>query len=101
MTRKLPGKPVSRRRALGILAGSAGAAAGFPTADAAIASSQSDAALERAGKEVDLAELGRERVWERCRGVEWDEPRDVKRVEVDFQEVAQLSPADTVRVEYW
>jgi hypothetical protein len=103
MTRKLPGKQVSRRRALRILAGSASAAVGFSRADRAIPSgdSQNHAAQARVGKEVDLAELGRQGIWEGYTGVQWDEPRDVKRVEIEFQEAVQMPPEDIVHLEYW
>jgi hypothetical protein len=49
------------------------------------------------GEEVDLAPFGQARVWDGNPGVEWDEPRDIRRVEVEF---ADRAP-DTAGVEYW
>jgi hypothetical protein len=53
------------------------------------------------GVEVDLAMLGYSRTWEGNPGIEWDEPRDVRRVEVDFEHESQIPPEDAVRIEYW
>ncbi len=53
------------------------------------------------GDEVDLAPFGHTRVWDGNPGVEWDEPRDIRRVEVKFADAAELPAPDTASVEYW
>ncbi|MFB3923357.1 MAG: hypothetical protein ACE145_16665 [Terriglobia bacterium] len=53
------------------------------------------------GEEVDLAPFGHAKTWDGNRGVEWDEPRDVRRVEVDFADAARIPDAASLQVEYW
>jgi hypothetical protein len=41
------------------------------------------------GQDVDLAPFGHAKTWDGNPGVEWDEPRDIRRVEVDFSDASQ------------
>src|SRR5215831_327570 len=52
------------------------------------------------GEPVDLAPFGHAKTWDGNPGVEWDEPREVKRVEVDLP-AGHVPPPDSLRVEYW
>ena len=51
------------------------------------------------GQAVDLAPFGHVKSWDGITGVEWDEPRDVNRVEVEFSNPAEI-PAN-LKLEYW
>ncbi|PYV26664.1 MAG: hypothetical protein DMG24_06570, partial [Acidobacteria bacterium] len=55
----------------------------------------------RAGEEVDLAAFGQARTWDGNPGVEWDEPRVVRRVEVDFSGAGNVPAEGALSVEYW
>ena len=55
----------------------------------------------RAGEEVDLAAFGRTRTWDGNPGVEWEEPREVRRVEVDFAGAGNVPADSALSVEYW
>jgi hypothetical protein len=55
----------------------------------------------RPGDEVDLAPFGHTTTWDGNPGVEWDEPRDVRRVEVDFPDGQCIPSGDALKVEYW
>jgi hypothetical protein len=67
-----------------------------------LASSLLAAASEpKPGDPVDLAPFGHDRTWDGYRGIEWDEPRDVRRVVVEFPPGARIPDSDSVRVEYW
>lgn len=94
---------LTRRRALKFLAASAGTAAGFPVLDKGktLDSAISTAIEPAPGEDVDLAVFGRLRNWDGSPGVEWDEPRDIWRVEVDFSSPAEILSSDNVEVEYW
>ena len=65
------------------------------------ASLAADPSLPSPGDEVDLALFGRESTWDGNPGVEWDEPRDLERVEADFQDETQIPSERAIRVEYW
>jgi len=55
----------------------------------------------RPGEPVDLAPFGHAKTWDGNPGVEWDEPRAVNWVEVDFPPGGHVPPPDSLRVEYW
>jgi len=53
------------------------------------------------GKQADLAPFGHARSWDGNPGIEWDEPRDIRRVEVDFSSANSVPAAGALQVEYW
>src|SRR5579859_1811958 len=55
----------------------------------------------RPGDEVDLAPFGHARVWDGSPGIEWDEPREIRRVEVDFTDAQHVPAEGALSVEYW
>lgn len=55
----------------------------------------------RPGEEVDLAPFAHARNWDGNPGFEWDEPRNVRRVEVEFAEERQMPANDALKLEYW
>ena len=57
--------------------------------------------LPTPGDEVDLAPFGHMRTWDGNPGVEWDESRDVRRIEVDFVDEREIPSADSLHLEYW
>ncbi|PYV15042.1 MAG: hypothetical protein DMG21_16250 [Acidobacteria bacterium] len=73
-----------------ILASAALAIAGFCHAEA-----------PRSGEAVDLAAFGHPKSWDGNPGVEWDEPRDISRVEVDFPPSGPAPVAGSLKIEYW
>ncbi len=50
---------------------------------------------------VNLAEFGTPLSGENLLGVEWTNPRDVRRVAVQFAEGAQIPPADSLHLQWW
>jgi hypothetical protein len=54
-----------------------------------------------AGQDVDIAPYGHAKSWDGNPGVEWDEPRDVRRIEVDFSDLTRIPDAGSLKVEYW
>jgi len=44
----------------------------------------------RSGEEVNLAPFGHARAWDGNPGIEWDEPRDIRRVELDFADAQHV-----------
>jgi hypothetical protein len=93
----------SRRRTLKLLATSARLAASFPIFDQSKSSTSSPqiAREPRVHDEVDVAAFGRLKEWDGSPGVEWDEPRDVWRVEVDFRHPSKIASGNYAAVEYW
>jgi hypothetical protein len=93
----------SRRQTLQFLAASAGAAVSFPFSvrGEALSPSFSTHGYPTPGAEVDLTSFGRSKSWDGHPGVEWDEPRDVWRVEVDFPSLKEIPSADALEIEYW
>jgi hypothetical protein len=57
--------------------------------------------LPEPGQKMDLAAFGHSRVWEGSPGIEWDEPRDVRQVEVEFPDARSVPPSSALHVEYW
>lgn len=55
----------------------------------------------RPGQEVDLVPFGHAKVWDGNPGVEWDEPRDVRRVELDFADERQIPTQEAIHPVYW
>jgi hypothetical protein len=53
------------------------------------------------GQQVDLAAFGHVRQWDGNPGIEWDETRDVRRVEVEFSDAKSVPPPSVISVEYW
>ena len=53
------------------------------------------------GEQADLAPFGHVRCWDGNPGVEWDEPRDIRRVEVAFADASSVPAAGALQVEYW
>lgn len=53
------------------------------------------------GEPADLAPFGHARNWDGNPGVEWDEPRDIRRVEVDFSGANSVPAAGALEIEYW
>lgn len=96
-------KNPSRRQTLQFLAASAGAALGFPLSGEGDGLNPSSSAQGHPapGAEVDLASFGHYKAWDGHPGVEWDEPRDVWRVEVDFSRPEDIPSADALEIEYW
>lgn len=97
-----PANP-TRRRTLKLLAASAGAAVGFPALDTSSPlSPRLPVSGEPApGEEMDLVAFGKPKIWDGDAGVEWDEPRDVWRVEIEFSHAREIPPAGSVGVDYW
>ena len=54
----------------------------------------------RPGQRVDLAVFGHARTWDGNPGIEWDEPRDVGQVEVEFANTNSVPPPKGLRLEY-
>ena len=59
------------------------------------------AEVPQPGQNVDIAAFGAARVWDGNPGIEWDEPRAVRRVEVEFADTKSVPPAQSLAVEYW
>ncbi len=55
----------------------------------------------RPGDEINLAPFGHARVWDGNPGIEWDEPREIRRVEVDFTDAQHVPAESASSVEYW
>ncbi len=55
----------------------------------------------RPGREVDLAPFGHAGNWEGSPGIEWDEPRNIRRVELDFSNEPRVAGEEAPEVEYW
>ncbi|PYV35528.1 MAG: hypothetical protein DMG22_02080 [Acidobacteria bacterium] len=55
----------------------------------------------RPGDEVDLAPFGHARIWDGNPGVEWDEPREIWRVDVNFTDAQHVPAEGALSVEYW
>jgi hypothetical protein len=96
-------KNPSRRQTFLLLAASAGAAVSFPIPSEGEVPSPSLSAqgYPTPGAEVDLASFGHSKSWDGNPGVEWDEPRDVWRVEVDFFNLKDIPSTDALQIEYW
>src|SRR5579875_2363915 len=93
----------SRRQTLQFLAASAGAAVSLPVPGKGevLRPSLSAQGYPTPGAEVDLTSFGHSKSWDGDPGVEWDEPRDVWRVEVDFSSPRDIPSADALEIEYW
>jgi hypothetical protein len=59
------------------------------------------AELPEAGQRMDLAAFGHSKMWEGNPGIEWDEAREVRQVEVEFPDAQSVPPSSTLSVEYW
>lgn len=59
------------------------------------------AAEPRPGDEVDLAPFGHARTWDGSPGIEWDEPREIRRVEIRFIDTEHVPAEGDLSVEYW
>src|SRR5579883_1155816 len=96
-------KNPSRRQTFLLLAASAGAAVSFPIPSEGEVPSPSLSAqgYPTPGAEVDLASFGHSKSWDGNPGVEWDEPRDVWRVEVDFFSPKDIPSTGALQIEYW
>lgn len=53
------------------------------------------------GQRVDLAAFGTSRVWDGNPGIEWDEPRAVRQVEVECAEAPSTPTVQLLALEYW
>src|SRR5579885_1067735 len=96
-------KNPSRRQTFLLLAASAGAAVSFPIPSEGEVPSPSLSAqgYPTPGAEVDLASFGHSKRWDGNPVVEWDDPRDVCRVEVDFFNLKDIPSTDALQIEYW
>jgi hypothetical protein len=94
---------VTRRKVLSVITGSAGLAAGYPLLSVGKSSEalDPDTVEELQGKEADLVLMGQTRVWDGYSGVEWDESRDVWRLEADFENYLSTFTKNSLSVEYW
>ncbi|HUY15420.1 MAG TPA: hypothetical protein VMX16_17590 [Terriglobia bacterium] len=94
---------LSRRHTLKILAASASLTAAYPALDGAWPprAPLPSAGQPVPGEVVNLATFGRSKDWDGNPGIEWDEPRDVWRVEIDFAGSSQIPANDRVKLEYW
>lgn len=59
------------------------------------------AELPQPGQRVDLAAFGQSHSWDGNPGIEWDEPRAVRQIEVEFPDAHSVPPANALGVEYW
>jgi hypothetical protein len=53
------------------------------------------------GQRVDLAAFGTSRVWDGRPGIEWDEPRAVRQIEVEFADAHSVPQGQSLALEYW
>lgn len=95
----------SRRHTLKLLAASAGVMGSFPAlAQNRFLNFSPPVARELIpvpGEEVDVAAFGHLKSWDGSPGIEWDEPRDVWRVEIDFSTAGNVPSLNDLGVEYW